>query len=170
MCSEGEEDNIMAFFALLQDILDTAGQEEYRYVLYEVRQCCMCCVALGVQLAMDTVFFAASLNGLLISSSSFSAFTILCVCLSFTCSAMRDQYMRTGEGFLLVFAVNNQKSFDDINNYREQVGRCFVYLCIHAEALLCLNRSEVQFGTCTMLANVSFAAILLAAYGIHHIL
>jgi len=39
-------------------------------------------------------------------------------------SAMRDQYMRTGEGFLCVFAVNNSKSFDDINQYREQV--CFV--------------------------------------------
>lgn len=35
---------------------------------------------------------------------------------------MRDQYMRTGEGFLCVFAVNNMKSFEDINQYREQVG------------------------------------------------
>ena len=34
---------------------------------------------------------------------------------------MRDQYMRTGEGFLLVFAVNNSKSFEDISMYREQV-------------------------------------------------
>lgn len=34
---------------------------------------------------------------------------------------MRDQYMRTGEGFLLVFAVNNAKSFEDISMYREQV-------------------------------------------------
>ena len=38
-------------------------------------------------------------------------------------SAMRDQYMRTGEGFLLVFAVNNAKSFDDISSYREQIKR-----------------------------------------------
>lgn len=36
---------------------------------------------------------------------------------------MRDQYMRTGEGFLLVFAVNNSKSFEDINMYREQIKR-----------------------------------------------
>ncbi|CAK9300937.1 unnamed protein product [Gordionus sp. m RMFG-2023] len=36
---------------------------------------------------------------------------------------MRDQYMRTGEGFLLVFAVNNAKSFEDINSYREQIKR-----------------------------------------------
>ncbi|CAG0912733.1 unnamed protein product [Notodromas monacha] len=38
-------------------------------------------------------------------------------------SAMRDQYMRTGEGFLLVFAVNNGKSFEDISMYREQIKR-----------------------------------------------
>ena len=31
--------------------------------------------------------------------------------------------MRTGEGFLLVFAVNNAKSFDDISSYREQIKR-----------------------------------------------
>ncbi|MDT9151330.1 hypothetical protein RSW37_26725, partial [Escherichia coli] len=34
-------------------------------------------------------------------------------------SAMRDQYMRTGEGFLCVFAINNTKSFEDIHHYRE---------------------------------------------------
>ncbi|KAM7538254.1 hypothetical protein Aperf_G00000077780 [Anoplocephala perfoliata] len=38
-------------------------------------------------------------------------------------SVMRDHYMRTGEGFLCVFAVNNAKSFEDINHYREQVKR-----------------------------------------------
>jgi len=38
-------------------------------------------------------------------------------------SAMRDQYMRTGEGFLCVFAVNNTKSFEDISQYREQIKR-----------------------------------------------
>jgi len=38
-------------------------------------------------------------------------------------TAMRDQYMRTGEGFLIVFAVNNIKSFEDITTYREQIKR-----------------------------------------------
>ncbi|CAH0384479.1 unnamed protein product [Bemisia tabaci] len=38
-------------------------------------------------------------------------------------SAMRDQYMRTGEGFLLVFAVNSLKSYEDISLYREQIKR-----------------------------------------------
>jgi len=31
--------------------------------------------------------------------------------------------MRTGEGFLLVFAINNAKSFEDISLYREQIKR-----------------------------------------------
>ncbi|XP_059126631.1 GTPase HRas [Peromyscus eremicus] len=38
-------------------------------------------------------------------------------------SAMRDQYMRTGEGFLCVFAINSIKSFEDIHQYREQIKR-----------------------------------------------
>lgn len=38
-------------------------------------------------------------------------------------SAMRDQYMRTGEGFLLVFAVNETKSFENVSHYREQIRR-----------------------------------------------
>ncbi|KAM5256073.1 GTPase NRas-like [Ctenodactylus gundi] len=38
-------------------------------------------------------------------------------------SAMRDQYMRTGEGFLCVFAINSTKSFADINLFREEIKR-----------------------------------------------
>ncbi|XP_064385588.1 GTPase HRas [Halichondria panicea] len=38
-------------------------------------------------------------------------------------SAMRDQYMRTGEGFLCVFAIDNMKSFEDIDSYRGQIRR-----------------------------------------------
>lgn len=38
-------------------------------------------------------------------------------------SAMRDQYMRTGEGFLCVFAIDNIKSFEDIESYRGQIRR-----------------------------------------------
>ena len=30
--------------------------------------------------------------------------------------------MRTGEGFLCVFAITNKKSFEDIDQYREQVN------------------------------------------------
>jgi len=38
-------------------------------------------------------------------------------------SAMRDQYMRTGEGFLVVFALNDIKSFQEVATFREQMKR-----------------------------------------------
>ncbi|KAL5457743.1 hypothetical protein EMCRGX_G035033 [Ephydatia muelleri] len=38
-------------------------------------------------------------------------------------SAMRPQYMRTGNGFFCVFAVDNMKSFTDIDVFREQIHR-----------------------------------------------
>uniref|UniRef100_A0A915EQK2 Uncharacterized protein n=1 Tax=Ditylenchus dipsaci TaxID=166011 RepID=A0A915EQK2_9BILA len=38
-------------------------------------------------------------------------------------SAMRDQYMRSGEGFLLVFALDQLTSFESIQRYQEQIMR-----------------------------------------------
>eukprot|EP00039_Didymoeca_costata_P019043 m.336013 g.336013 ORF g.336013 m.336013 type:complete len:201 (+) comp17733_c0_seq1:318-920(+) len=38
-------------------------------------------------------------------------------------SAMREQYMRTGEGFLLVFAVNGKSSFEEITEFHKQITR-----------------------------------------------
>ncbi|XP_030844394.1 ras-related protein R-Ras2 [Strongylocentrotus purpuratus] len=38
-------------------------------------------------------------------------------------SAMREQYMRTGDGFLLVFALTNRTSFDEIYKYHRQILR-----------------------------------------------
>merc|ERR1712137_911170 len=38
-------------------------------------------------------------------------------------TAMRDQYMRTGEGFLLVFALNSSASFQEIQPLYEQILR-----------------------------------------------
>lgn len=38
-------------------------------------------------------------------------------------SAMRDQYMRTGQGFLCVYAVTSRSSFDEISAFREQILR-----------------------------------------------
>jgi len=38
-------------------------------------------------------------------------------------SAMREQYMRTGEGFLLVFSVTDRSSFDEISKFRTQILR-----------------------------------------------
>jgi len=38
-------------------------------------------------------------------------------------SAVRDQYMRTGDGFLLVYAINLRSTFDEIENFYEQILR-----------------------------------------------
>eukprot|EP00048_Salpingoeca_helianthica_P015992 m.229814 g.229814 ORF g.229814 m.229814 type:complete len:193 (-) comp17841_c0_seq1:258-836(-) len=38
-------------------------------------------------------------------------------------SAMREQYMRTGEGFLLVYAITDRKSFEEITSFARQILR-----------------------------------------------
>ncbi|WBW74014.1 GTPase Ras1 [Schizosaccharomyces osmophilus] len=38
-------------------------------------------------------------------------------------SAMREQYMRTGEGFLLVYNITSRSSFDEINTFYQQILR-----------------------------------------------
>ncbi|XP_028669432.1 ras-related protein R-Ras [Erpetoichthys calabaricus] len=37
--------------------------------------------------------------------------------------AMREQYMRAGEGFLLVFAINDVGSFNEIHKFHRQIQR-----------------------------------------------
>lgn len=38
-------------------------------------------------------------------------------------SAMREQYMRTGEGFLLVYSITSRNSFDEIGTFYQQILR-----------------------------------------------
>jgi len=38
-------------------------------------------------------------------------------------SAMREQYMRTGEGFLLVYSITSRNSFDEILTFHQQILR-----------------------------------------------
>jgi len=38
-------------------------------------------------------------------------------------SAMREQYMRTGEGFLLVYSITSRLSFDEITTFQQQILR-----------------------------------------------
>ncbi|GAA5868645.1 hypothetical protein JCM8547_003766 [Rhodosporidiobolus lusitaniae] len=38
-------------------------------------------------------------------------------------SAMREQYMRTGEGFLLVYSITSRNSFDEIGTFQQQILR-----------------------------------------------
>jgi GTPase KRas protein len=38
-------------------------------------------------------------------------------------SAMREQYMRTGEGFLLVYSITSRPSFEEISDFQRQILR-----------------------------------------------
>jgi len=38
-------------------------------------------------------------------------------------SAMREQYMRTGEGFLLVYSITSRNSFEEISTFHSQILR-----------------------------------------------
>jgi len=38
-------------------------------------------------------------------------------------SAMREQYMRTGEGFLCVYSITSRHSFDEISTFHQQILR-----------------------------------------------
>ena len=38
-------------------------------------------------------------------------------------TAMREQYMRGGEGFLLVYSITSRRSFNEMRRYRETVNR-----------------------------------------------
>ncbi|KAG6868067.1 hypothetical protein C0993_007854, partial [Termitomyces sp. T159_Od127] len=37
--------------------------------------------------------------------------------------AMREQYMRTGEGFLLVYSITSRNSFEEISTFHQQILR-----------------------------------------------
>lgn len=41
----------------------------------------------------------------------------------FMYSAMREQYMRTGEGFLLVYSITSRSSFEEISTFHQQILR-----------------------------------------------
>lgn len=38
-------------------------------------------------------------------------------------SAMREQYMRKGDGFLIVYSVTDQQSYENIPNFHTQILR-----------------------------------------------
>ena len=51
---------------------------------------------------------------------------------------MREQYMRSGEGFLLVFSLADRSSFDEMYKFHKQV----TCLCIEGVTQKCLDTSH----------------------------
>eukprot|EP00041_Stephanoeca_diplocostata_P029880 m.890506 g.890506 ORF g.890506 m.890506 type:complete len:201 (+) comp23650_c0_seq5:483-1085(+) len=56
--------------------------------------------------------------------------------------AMREQYMRTGEGFLLVYSIVDKNSFDEIKGFHSQILR--VKDCDTFPMILVGNKSDLS--------------------------
>ena len=54
-------------------------------------------------------------------------------------SAMREQYMRKGDGFLLVYSVTDRQSFENIVNFHTQILRVKDRYVFHFE--FCISYS-----------------------------
>lgn len=57
-------------------------------------------------------------------------------------SAMREQYMRSGEGFVLVYAINSRPSFEEIQTFYQQILR--VKDCDHIPMTLVGNKCDLE--------------------------
>jgi GTPase KRas len=76
-------------------------------------------------------------------------------CLTFySLSAMREQYMRSGEGFLIVYSITNRESFQETRSFHEQILR--VKDEDYVPAILVGNKCDMEYerqvgmsGTCT---------------------
>ena len=84
-------------------------------------------------------------------------------------SAMRDQYMRTGQGFLIVYSITSPSSFHEVSQFRDQILRvkdadnvpivivgnkarvscCRLCFCCGVECrFVCSTRLRASFDTC----------------------
>eukprot|EP01101_Sappina_pedata_P008219 TRINITY_DN450_c0_g1_i2.p1 TRINITY_DN450_c0_g1~~TRINITY_DN450_c0_g1_i2.p1 ORF type:complete len:187 (+),score=75.44 TRINITY_DN450_c0_g1_i2:39-599(+) len=57
-------------------------------------------------------------------------------------SAMRDQYMRTGQGFLCIYSIASRTSFDEIRIFRDQILR--VKDTDKVPLVLCGNKCDLE--------------------------
>jgi GTPase SAR1 family protein len=93
------------------DILDTAGQEEYLYV---------------------------------IDSPPPHPFHYNSLAYSLTAkSAMREHYMSSGEGFLLVYAITSRGSFEEIFDFQRQILR--VKDAEHFPMVVIANKCDLEY-------------------------
>lgn len=57
-------------------------------------------------------------------------------------SAMREQYMRNGEGFLLVYSITSRMSFEEITTFYQQI--CRVKDRDYFPMVLVANKSDLE--------------------------
>jgi len=57
-------------------------------------------------------------------------------------SALRDQYMRTGQGFICTYSITSRQSYDEIHEFREQILR--VKDADKVPMVLCGNKCDLE--------------------------
>lgn len=57
---------------------------------------------------------------------------------------MRDQYMRTGQGFMLVFDITNRASFEECAKFAEQISRVKDANIETVPLVLVANKSDLE--------------------------
>jgi GTPase KRas protein len=55
---------------------------------------------------------------------------------------MRDQYMRTGQGFLMVYAITSRSSFEELLGFKDQILR--VKEADHVPMVVVGNKSDLE--------------------------
>ncbi|ELR23600.1 Ras family protein [Acanthamoeba castellanii str. Neff] len=79
-------------------------------------------------------------------------------------SAMRDQYMRTGQGFLCVYSITQRSSFDELAGFREQILR--VKEANDVPMVLVGNKCDLES---ERVVSTAEAADLAKSFGCQHI-
>ena len=79
-------------------------------------------------------------------------------------SAMREQYMRTGEGFLLVYSITSRQSFEEILTFQQQILRVkdkdyFPIIIVGNKCDLDAEREVSRQGTSNDRPEIYFASI-----------
>ena len=79
-------------------------------------------------------------------------------------SAMREQYMRTGEGFLLVYSITSRQSFEEILTFQQQILRVkdkdyFPIIIVGNKCDLDAEREVSRQGTLNDHPEIYFASI-----------
>lgn len=102
----------------LLDVLDTAGQEEYGYVniFSPANFAILPSPHISIpKFGYHKIFglFRPKLQKLHNGPLTFDLLF----------RAMREQYMRTGEGFLLVYSITSRNSFEEISTFHQQILR-----------------------------------------------
>lgn len=81
-------------------------------------------------------------------------------------SAMRDQYMRTGQGFVLVFDVTNRATFDVLAAFADQVSRVKDAAVCDVPLMVVGNKCDLEHQrTVSFLEARAFAESIGARYG-----